>query len=87
MEGEPHEPEEALRGKVLLFVHASELGKDPPTHHTSLLQRVFSFVDFVFGLNGLESFRTEIPVYKPNISGKEMDLISVAVYLLTIIGP
>lgn len=53
MEGEPHEPEEALRGKVLLFMHASELGKGSPTHHTFLLQRVFSFVDFVFGLNDL----------------------------------
>ncbi|MEJ1274894.1 glycerol-3-phosphate acyltransferase mitochondrial [Cricetulus griseus] len=28
MEGEPHEPEEALRGKVLLFLHTTELERD-----------------------------------------------------------
>lgn len=59
MEGEPHEPEEALRGKVLLFMHASELGKDPPAHLAFLLHRVFDFVDL--GLNGLHSFRMETP--------------------------
>lgn len=69
MEGEPYEPEEALRGKVLLFLHATELGKD---HHALLLQRVFSFVGFVFGLNRLDSFRTETPVYKPNIDRKSV---------------
>lgn len=85
MEREPHEPEEAFRGKVLLFMHASELGKDPPAHHAFLLHRVFGFVDL--GLNGLDSFRMETPVYKSNISGKEMDLIHIAIRLLNIIGP
>lgn len=43
MEGESPEPEEALRGKVLLLLHAPELGKDAPAHTEGC-----SFVDFGF---------------------------------------
>lgn len=66
MEGESHEPEEALRGKVLLLLHATELGKNVPDHHRGL--RVLWILGF--GFNGFDSCRT-----KSSISVKEMELL------------
>lgn len=59
MEGESPEPEEALRGKVLLLLHAPELGKDAPAHTEGC-----SFVDFGFGSEWIWLLQSQVKRFR-----------------------
>lgn len=79
MEGEPHEPEEAVCGKVLLLLHATELGKNSPAHHRGL--QFCGFCSLV--LMDLTPSEPRPPFLSQTFQVKEMDLI----HLFSNVGP